>query len=124
LLRNLEYWKVGNLELTNDDPAAGTRRYGVLIQAENCGTMHGIHLNPPADIGAITVDPLLVAAGSGGTGLDSLKAYQLKAASPCIGSAVPISSNVGKDFWGNPVRPDGPSCVGAHEIGTPVKKDR
>jgi parallel beta helix pectate lyase-like protein len=44
LLRNVEYWKVSNLELTNDDLALRKRRYGVLIQAENCGTLHNIHL--------------------------------------------------------------------------------
>jgi hypothetical protein len=48
-------------------------------------------------------------------GLDSLREYRLKAAFPCIGAAVRILSNSGKDFWGNPVRADGPSCVGVHE---------
>jgi len=84
----------------------------------------GNHVKPPADIGAITVDPLLVAAGSGGTGLDSLQGYRLKAASPCIGAAVPIPSNGGKDFWGNPVRADGPSCVGVHETAATGKNSK
>jgi hypothetical protein len=30
LLRNVQYWRVSNLELTNDDPARGSRRYGYL----------------------------------------------------------------------------------------------
>jgi len=82
------------------------------------------HIKPPADAGAITVDPLLAAAGSGGIGLDTLKGYQLKAGSPCIGAAVPISSNGGKDFWGRPVRPGGPGCVGVQEIGAAGKTRR
>ncbi len=75
----------------------------------------GNHVNPPADAGAITVDPMLLAAGTGGIGLDTLKGYQLKPGSPCIGAAIPIPGNGGKDFWGNPVRPDGPTCIGVQE---------
>jgi hypothetical protein len=78
----------------------------------------GNHVSPPADPEAITADLLLVAAGSGGNGLDTLKGYRLKAGSPCIGRAIPIPSNGGKDFWGNPVRREGPACVGVHELET------
>jgi hypothetical protein len=64
----------------------------------------------------ITADPLMMAAGSGQVGLDSLKGYQLKEGSPCIGAALPIVANGGKDFWGNQLPPKGPSCDGVHEI--------
>jgi hypothetical protein len=84
----------------------------------------GNHVNPPADAGAVTVDPMLLAAGTGGIGLDTLKGYQLKAGSPCIGAAIPIPGNGGKDFWGNPVRPDGPACIGVQEFSAPAKKQQ
>jgi len=32
-----------------------------------------------------------------------------------LGAAIPIPGNGGKDFWGNPVRPDGPTCIGVQE---------
>jgi hypothetical protein len=81
----------------------------------------GNHVGRPADAGAITTDPLLAAAGSGQIGLGSLNGYRLKADSPCIGAAAPVPSNGGKDFWGKPVSPDGPFCIGAQEISTPTR---
>lgn len=75
----------------------------------------GNHVAPPPDPESITVDPMLIGAGSGLIGLDSLKGYQLKAVSPCIGAAVPLRAAGEKDFWGNPLPPGGPRCVGVHE---------
>jgi hypothetical protein len=84
----------------------------------------GSHVNPPADAGAIAINPLLVAGGSGGIGLDMLEGYQPQAGSPCIGAAIPIPGNGGRDFWENPVRPDGPACIGVQELTNAGKAQR
>jgi hypothetical protein len=76
----------------------------------------GNHIMPPPDTESLTLDPMLISVGTGRVGLDSLKGYQLRAHSPCIGAAVPIPSAGEKDFWGNPLPPGGPTCVGVHEL--------
>lgn len=48
-LHNIEYWQINNLALTNDggdpiEPQAETRRYGVLVTAEDIGTLYHIYL--------------------------------------------------------------------------------
>jgi hypothetical protein len=78
----------------------------------------GNHIDPPKDPRILTADPQLVGAGSGRSGLDTLKGYRLKASSPCIGSAVSIPLKGEKDFWGNPLPADGPTCIGVHELKT------
>jgi hypothetical protein len=67
---------------------------------------YGSHQNPPKDAKAITADPLLVNAGSGKVGFDSLEGYKLKDGSPCIGAGIPITDNGDRDFWGNKI-PEG-----------------
>ncbi len=76
----------------------------------------GNHENPPEDAGAITADPMLVAPGSGGAGLDSLEGYKLREGSPCIGAGVVMPDNGGRDFWGNAVAAEAPD-IGAHQMG-------
>lgn len=61
-----------------------------------------------------SVDPLFVAPGTGGIGLDTLKGYQLRPDSPCIGRGIAIPHNGGRDFWGNPL-PDGNLDIGAFQ---------
>jgi hypothetical protein len=48
-------------------------------------------------------------------GIEALQALMLDKNSPCIGAALPIANNGGRDFFGNPVSTDGPKCIGAHE---------
>lgn len=43
LLKNQEYWEIGDLEITNTGAVPGTRR-GVHVGAENFGEMHRIYL--------------------------------------------------------------------------------
>ncbi|MCC6445750.1 MAG: right-handed parallel beta-helix repeat-containing protein [Armatimonadetes bacterium] len=78
----------------------------------------GNHIEPPAGPEALTGDPMLAGVGTGKSGLASLSGYKLRAGSPCIGTAMPVPSAGRRDFWGNPLPPGGPSCVGAHEFGT------
>lgn len=62
---------------------------------------------PPAgDAQALTVDPKLVAPGSGGRGRVSLAGYRLQTGSAARGTGKYIQNNGGGDFWGNRV----PSC--------------
>ncbi len=61
-----------------------------------------------------TYDPLFAAPGEGGMGFDSLKGYQLRADSACLGRGTAIPHNGGRDFWGNPL-PDGKLDIGAFQ---------
>jgi hypothetical protein len=74
----------------------------------------------PTDPGMIEADPQFVAPGAGGDGLDSWRGYQLKPTSPCRNAGVPVPSNGGRDFWGNPLR-NGKPDIGAHESQPPTK---
>ena len=76
---------------------------------------YGDHVDPPYDPYAITDDPMLVAPGTGGWGLDSVSGYQLQSGSPCINSGVEVADNGGLDYWGNPVPTGGVTDRGAHE---------
>ena len=44
LLENVEYWELNDLEVTNLGPTRADWRTGVSISANNCGTLHHIHL--------------------------------------------------------------------------------
>ncbi|KRF05510.1 hypothetical protein ASG89_20495 [Paenibacillus sp. Soil766] len=66
----------------------------------------------PADPYKITADPMLASPGSGGIGKDTVIGYQLLSTSPAIGAGKLISSNGGRDYFGNPV-----SAVDAPNIG-------
>ncbi len=44
LLRNVEYWEVSNLEVTNTGETRGAKRSGVVVGLEDFGTAHHIHL--------------------------------------------------------------------------------
>ncbi|QGQ95108.1 right-handed parallel beta-helix repeat-containing protein [Paenibacillus psychroresistens] len=57
----------------------------------------------PADAHKLTGDPLFVSGGTSGTGITSVAGYKLLTSSPALGSGVLISSNGGKDYWGNSV---------------------
>ncbi|NOU64779.1 right-handed parallel beta-helix repeat-containing protein [Paenibacillus sp. LMG 31461] len=57
----------------------------------------------PSDAHKLTTDPLLAGAGSGGIGMSTVDGYKLGTGSPALTSGVLISSNGGKDYWGNSV---------------------
>jgi hypothetical protein len=61
---------------------------------------------PAADAHALTIDPKLVAPGSGDFGSASLSGYRLHADSSARKSGKFIPESGGRDFWGNTV----PSC--------------
>jgi hypothetical protein len=44
LLKNIEYWEVNNLEVTNLGATLQKWRTGVKVLADSCGTLHHIHL--------------------------------------------------------------------------------
>ncbi len=44
LLKNIEYWEVSGLELTNLGPSRKPGRTGLRIVADGCGTLHHIHI--------------------------------------------------------------------------------
>jgi hypothetical protein len=49
------------------------------------------------------------------TKLATLKAYKLRADSPCVGAGLPIKDNGGRDFWGNKVLKGQKPTIGACE---------
>jgi hypothetical protein len=47
--------------------------------------------------------------------LATLKAYRLRAGSPCVGAGLATPRNGGRDFWGNKVPARRKPCIGAHQ---------
>ena len=77
----------------------------------------------PDDPEALVADPKFVAPGTGGSGLNTLEGYHLRADSPCINTGMYVPLNGGRDFFGNPVN-DGHPDFGAFEyLGSGVFAD-
>jgi len=75
----------------------------------------GKHIDPPADPKAIDADPMLTKPGTGGQGLDTLKGYQLREGSPCMGAGVPIEEPGTRDFWGHRIDEELAMNIGADQ---------
>ena len=72
----------------------------------------GNHHELPADAHALSNQPALLKPGSGGNGFGSLNGYKLRDESACLPGRI-VPDNGGRDFFGNPVPPDRPPCIGA-----------
>ncbi|MHA0857444.1 discoidin domain-containing protein [Paenibacillus sp. CMAA1364] len=76
---------------------------------------------PSNDNAVITLDPMFVDPGKGGTGVGkpvdvaSLNGYKLKQGSPAINAGRPIANNGGRDYFGNPLT--GIPDIGAYDSG-------
>ena len=107
-------FKVVYLPPTQPDPSPGDNR----LFLDNCyfGPWLGDGPND-ANRETKTYNPLFVAPGQGGIGLDRLAGYQLRPDSPCLGRGMAIARNGGRDFWGNPL-PDGKLDIGAFQHRT------
>lgn len=72
--------------------------------------------NEPADANKSIADPLLVAPGSAGLGIDTVDGYRLRAGSPALGSGKALDQEVlgSRDYWGNPVTAGAPLNRGAY----------
>jgi len=68
----------------------------------------------PSDSNKITSNPLLVSPGGGGASLSSVDSYKLQTGSPLLGAGILISSNGGKDYWGNSVSSTAAPNIGAY----------
>lgn len=66
LLKNIEYWELNNLEITNTGPEREARRTGVSVIAENFGECHHIHLK---NLAVHDVNGSLVKRQGGGSGI-------------------------------------------------------
>lgn len=104
-------FKVLYLPPTQPDPHPGENR----LFLDNCyfGPWLGAGPND-VDVAAKTHDPLFVAPGRGGFGLDTLKGYQLRPESPCLGQGMAVAKSGGRDFWGDPL-PAGKLDIGAFQ---------
>jgi len=122
-LDNWEGWPDGTQFYNNIFYVTGMARYywgdATNTVFEN-NVFYGNHAEIPDDSSAIIDDPMLMDPGSGGNGLESLDGYKPVDGSPCIGAAIPVPDNGGRDFWGNPVDPTGPDNVGAYEAFPPL----
>lgn len=65
------------------------------------------------DAGKLLVDPLLLSAGSGGFGLESVDGYKPTPNSPALNNGVLIPANGGRDYWGHPVASSAHPHLGA-----------
>lgn len=70
-----------------------------------------------SDSSALTVNPALVAPGTGGKGINTVSGYKLLPASPATASGALISNNGGRDFFGSPVSATRLPAIGAAENG-------
>ncbi len=64
---------------------------------------HGHSGYPSISTNVVTADPKLAGGGLGGYGWESVDGYKLLTGSPVLGNGRVISSNGGRDYWGNPV---------------------
>ena len=65
----------------------------------------------------IAKDPMLADPANGSIG--NLKAFGLLKGSPCIDAGVAVGNGGSRDFFGNNLPDNGPTCIGAHEsVGT------
>ena len=81
---------------------------------------------PSNDSTIIQEDPMLVAPGTGGKGIDSLEWYKLQSNSPAIDAGINIENNGGKDYFGIQLT-DGKTDIGASEYvesEEPVEADK
>jgi hypothetical protein len=85
---------------------------GMRATVFNYNVFRGDLQDTPADPHVVTVDPKLIAPGTGGNGFTTLAGYRLNADSPCLRAGIRIENNGGRDFWGNTI----PSAV-APDIG-------
>ena len=81
----------------------------------------GRHVPAPQDASAVRADPRFVTPGRQGAGLAILKAYMLRAGSPCIGAATGVPDPGKQDFFGRPLPKGGPKCIGIHEAPAPPR---
>lgn len=93
--------------------------YNIVYGAHTTGEPTGAH--------NIFTDPKLVAPGTGTTGglvsgvltFGNVDGYKLQTGSPAIGAGTLITSNGGKDYWGNTVSATAAPNIGAY-AGTPI----
>jgi len=85
--------------------------------AEHATFSHNVWVGPhaPDDPHLITDDPLFVAENSGGTGLESVDGYKLKAGSTALHSGKKIVQAQHLDYWGNTVEPTTEPHRGAYQ---------
>lgn len=69
----------------------------------------------PNDPHKIVADPMLLAPGSGGIGLNSVGGYKLLPGSPCIDAGKEIPNRGTRDYFGNPITEGQKADIGAHE---------
>lgn len=72
--------------------------------SNNC--FYGISSTSITDKAKITMNPMLLAAGTGKIGRATCGGYQLSIGSPCLNSGVAINQDVQYDFWDNQLKSD------------------
>ena len=106
---NNVYWQVDDRDLIFDGHTSIDEWAKATGQEKIGDTVVGKYIDPKvikAGLATLT-DPKKLA---------DLKAYRLKADSPCIGAGLPIKDNGGKDFWGNKIPEKGKPSIGACQV--------
>ena len=117
LFGNWDGWPNDTKFYNNIFYADGTATYNLGSSTNNVfenNVFYGNHTSPPFDPCGITSDPLLVSAGSGGSGLDSVDGYKLTASSPCITAGQTVAANGKFDYFRNRLDPAELPDIGAH----------
>lgn len=81
--------------------------------SDNC--YYGVDTSMITDDNKITENPLLLAAGTGRVGMNTVDGYKLLRNSPLLNAGRLISDNGGKDYWGNPVSAYKNPNIGAYQ---------
>jgi Chitobiase/beta-hexosaminidase C-terminal domain/Right handed beta helix region len=76
---------------------------------------NGAAANQPVGSHQTSSDPLFLVGGSGGTGLDTVDGYKLKTGSPALSNGRVISTNGGRDYYGNSVSSTAAPNRGAYQ---------
>jgi hypothetical protein len=71
--------------------------------------------NEPEDPHKITEDPMLINPGT-----KDLNGYMISGDSPAVQAGKVITGHPEKDFFGNPIPPEGPVDIGIHQLSKPV----
>ncbi|MFD2034641.1 sialate O-acetylesterase [Belliella marina] len=70
----------------------------------------------PFDPFKITEDPLFIAPGTGGIGLNTVDGYKLQSNSPAMGKGRHVVDNGGRDYFGNVVSDTLKTDIGFHQL--------
>ncbi|MEG2291381.1 MAG: fibronectin type III domain-containing protein [Clostridium sp.] len=117
-------WGTGKVNMNNNlfynEGTAKSSRWLYTVNYSNNAYYGYEESSLPNDPNKIIADPMVVAPGTGGYGIDSLDGYRLEDNSPLIDAGMEIDNNGGRDYFGNKVS-DGKTDIGSFEANEEVE---